>query len=297
MRTDVKIGAAVGLAVVVLVVLYVVFSSSSQPASPQAQAPAVDQTTEITDVIEPRISSPQPAPAIGSTTRPADPFRVPPGHDETVSVDVRLTPATPTSAPRIAGTGAVGPAIAPTPVATVGPALAVTPAPKAPQTYTVAAGDMGFWAIAAKVYGDGKYMYLIAEGNPGVNSSALKVGQVLRIPPLPPSVAAVKPAGPAGATNAPTAAGRTYTVKEGQGYWVIAQEVYGDGKYWVNLDAANRDKGPLKPGMVLVVPGLPLGAGAGASAPASSVAPARTAPSAATPTTPAPTAPLRPRFD
>jgi nucleoid-associated protein YgaU len=295
MRTDVKIGAAVGLAVVVLVVLYVVFSSSSPPASPQAQSPAaVDQTTEITDVVEPRISSPQPAPAIGSTSRPADLFRVPPGHDETVSVDVRLTPATPTSAPRAAGTGTVGPAIAPTPIATVGPAPAVPPAPKAPQTYTVAAGDMGFWAIAAKVYGDGKYMYLIAEGNPGVNSSALKVGQVLKIPPLPLSAAAVKPAGPAGATNAPTAAGRTYTVKEGQGYWVIAQEVYGNGKYWVNLQNANPGK-VLRPGTVLVVPDLP--SGAGASAPPATVRPRETTPAPSGSSAPAPAAPLRPRFN
>lgn len=65
--------------------------------------------------------------------------------------------------------------------------------------YIVAAGDRGYWGIAAKdkVYGAGKYSYLIHQANPGVNSDNLQPGDKLLIPPRP-----------AGSERAP-AAGRT----------------------------------------------------------------------------------------
>jgi nucleoid-associated protein YgaU len=52
------------------------------------------------------------------------------------------------------------------------------------QTYVVQAGDNGLWAIAKKVYGDGSKYDVIAKANPGVKSSALRVGQKLVIPKL-----------------------------------------------------------------------------------------------------------------
>ena len=51
-------------------------------------------------------------------------------------------------------------------------------------TYTVQAGDAGFWGIAQKVYGHGKHKDLIAEANPGIDSGKLKPGQQLVVPPL-----------------------------------------------------------------------------------------------------------------
>jgi nucleoid-associated protein YgaU len=53
-------------------------------------------------------------------------------------------------------------------------------------TYTVTDDDTGgYWGIAQKLYGAGKYWYLIAEANPDVDSTLLRVGMELAIPPLP----------------------------------------------------------------------------------------------------------------
>ena len=52
-------------------------------------------------------------------------------------------------------------------------------------TYTIEAGDdRGFWGVAEKAYGDGKYMYLITAANQGVDPDKLQVGQKLVLPPL-----------------------------------------------------------------------------------------------------------------
>lgn len=61
------------------------------------------------------------------------------------------------------------------------------PVPSAdrPGEYVVRAGDAGFWAIAEKVYGDGRYWPLIAKANPSVDANALRPGQKLIIPPPP----------------------------------------------------------------------------------------------------------------
>lgn len=51
--------------------------------------------------------------------------------------------------------------------------------------YRVKRGDAGFWAVAKNAYGNGKYWALVAKANPNTPSNALRVGQVLIIPPLP----------------------------------------------------------------------------------------------------------------
>lgn len=53
------------------------------------------------------------------------------------------------------------------------------------QYYIVQSGDAGYWGIARKVYGDGKYSYLIDRANSGVDSSSLQPGDKLVIPPIP----------------------------------------------------------------------------------------------------------------
>jgi len=54
----------------------------------------------------------------------------------------------------------------------------------APGTYRVRKGDQGFWGVAQNVYKDGKLWQAIAEANPGVESANLRIGQVLKVPPL-----------------------------------------------------------------------------------------------------------------
>ena len=49
--------------------------------------------------------------------------------------------------------------------------------------YTIAAGD-NMWKISTKVYGDGKFTQKIQEADPGLNFQKMKVGTVIRIPPI-----------------------------------------------------------------------------------------------------------------
>ncbi|MCE5277255.1 MAG: LysM peptidoglycan-binding domain-containing protein [Planctomycetaceae bacterium] len=57
------------------------------------------------------------------------------------------------------------------------------PQPVLPQyvNYTVQKGDT-FWSIAQRTLGQGKRASEIMEANPGLSPSALKVGQVIKIP-------------------------------------------------------------------------------------------------------------------
>ncbi len=50
--------------------------------------------------------------------------------------------------------------------------------------YTVKKGDAGFWGISKKLYGSGKYSYLIRKANPKANPEMLRPGMKLVIPPL-----------------------------------------------------------------------------------------------------------------
>ncbi|MFW6133132.1 MAG: LysM peptidoglycan-binding domain-containing protein [Planctomycetota bacterium] len=50
--------------------------------------------------------------------------------------------------------------------------------------YVVASGDAGFWGVADKVYGDGKYMDLVRAVNPDADPRALRAGQRLEVPEL-----------------------------------------------------------------------------------------------------------------
>lgn len=67
------------------------------------------------------------------------------------------------------------------------------PLPKRGQVYTengrryyvVKAGDKGYWTVAKKVYGNGKYSYLIDRANPGVDTDSLQPGDKLLVPPKP----------------------------------------------------------------------------------------------------------------
>lgn len=177
-------------------------------------------------------------------------------------------------------------------------------------TYTVRAGDNGFWIIAQRVYGpeNGKYWTLIQKANPTVDTNALRVGQVLNIPPLPGSAGTGSPSGlvaTAGTTeplpatpsaadttpeplraesSSPSAGSREYVVKEGDTGWGIAEKMYGKGQYWQHIQQANRGVRPeaLRVGMKLVIPPLPSDSAPSASpvvpSAVSSLAPATTSP-------------------
>lgn len=130
--------------------------------------------------------------------------------------------------------------------------------------YIVSSKDgAGLWGIAAKpeVYGKGYRYKLLEKANPGIDSSKLRPGMKLLVPPLPATAEEKK---------TPTAAddsvdvglaggGKRYTVVAGdQGFWGISKKVYGSGKYFGLIRKANPGVDPqsLRIGTVLVIPPL-----------------------------------------
>ena len=238
MRSEIKIGIAVGLGIAVVAVLYLVFAGPSAPIGPKAgqvsQGPGAakpvnqveraepNQLARVSEALVPRIGTGAEAPAAPAVAE------VP------VAEAVPAAPAAP----------AIVPAVAPAPEATtqpVSPALPVkvepSPAAAPGGIYIVKKGDNGFWSIAEKVYGQGKYWTLISKANPNVDSNNLAVGQELVIPPLP----AVPPARLIAAT-APAAAStgqKVHVVQQGDSWWSIAVKEYGDGRYWNEIKKAN----------------------------------------------------------
>ncbi len=128
-------------------------------------------------------------------------------------------------------------------------------------TYTVTADDSGgFWGIAKKKYGDGKWHWLIAKANPKVHSRSLSPGTVLKTPPLPATVAASGVALPTTGTIRPLASGaREYIVAKGDNFWTLANKHLGHGKYMDRIAAANPGikSSSLKVGQKIILPERP----------------------------------------
>ncbi len=299
MRTDVKIGVATGLLLVIALVAWQLISPTNgknaaadgnsagervavapgpgaaapaehpgsglprfgTPPRGKAAEPVIPAIRETPT--EPVIPSIRETPAVPAITpaEPAIPALPPapivPSIRETpapVIPSIREVPVTPVLPP--------GPVIREVPVT---PGLGVAPVgPAAEGTYEVQKGDSGFWAIAEKKYGDGKYYYLIAKANPNISSNSLRPGLKLVIPAKPvgrtePTVPAIGPATPGGVEISPSGQ-QIYVVQKGDsGFWAIAQKKYGDGKYYYLIAKANPkiNSNSLQPGDKLVLPDKP----------------------------------------
>ncbi len=118
--------------------------------------------------------------------------------------------------------------------------------------YTVQPGDT-FSKIAAKHYGDESRWFDIAQANPTVDPTRLRVGQTLKLPspdslkqhdePIPPAPGSVQ----------------TYTIRPGDSLSTVAQKFYGDPTLWRVIYNFNREKigdnpNAIQAGMVLKVP-------------------------------------------
>lgn len=119
-------------------------------------------------------------------------------------------------------------------------------------TYTVQPGDT-FSEIAFKHYGEESKWFDIAQANPKVDPTRLRVGQALKLParvalqevnePLPPAPEGVK----------------TYTIRPGDSLSTVAKVYYGDPTLWRTIYNFNRDKigdnpNAIQAGMALKVP-------------------------------------------
>lgn len=294
MRTDVKIGLAVGLVLLLIVVVY--FSGQETKVTKRPEGIAAGPTT-------------QPAPAIGSVKLksgrtakithaappkskarsrvlpPARPVVIPKSAQAKVATITPTAPVKPlgnsrTTQPAIRFRHAVPPAKIAAPTARrepIAPIITASPARQGSSTrrtrsYVVQAGDKGFWGVAQNVYGHGKHWPRIRQANPEVDSNALPVGKRLIIPPLPSRAATTPPARPKAVPTKSVNGQRTYIVRAGDnGFWGVAKNVYGDGKYYLLIRKANPEVNSqkLRPGQRLVVPPL-------SSLPAKTSSPART---------------------
>lgn len=279
MRTEVKIGIVVGLVVAVAVVAFFAFrqnaektdtpvartQSPAQPPPPPVYRPVIPSTMPAAATTRPATLAPAEVPARIAATQPS---YVPAETLEAARERQRI-------ALLGGGQGGMSPTTAaPTDLPPWQPPARTSPPAQVSRTYTVVAGDNGFWDVSRKVYGDGKHWHLIATANPSANTSALRIGQVLTVPPLPIQSSAGTPSGGGtpGTVRPASSGGREYVVKAGDnGFWGIAESQYGDGKYWKLIQDANPSLDPtaLKIGQVVKLPSLPAGTGT----PSSPVAP------------------------
>jgi len=285
MRAEVKIGILICLAVGLLVAVYFAAtqegvtsppagdspdSNSLADANEPAPAPRValqiprPRTVTVTPprpvarpavrpiAIEPAPKAPaatQPAPKASATTQPAPkaPATTQPAGKK---VAVRFTP---TGRP---ATQPVAKAVQPRK-----PSKPHDGTSAVPKTYTVVAGDKGgFWTIASKVYGDGRYWYHIAKANRRLDSRTLRPGQVLIIPPLPKTVGQGKSKKTTGETLTVLPTGvREYVIKPGDNFSTLAVKYLGAAKYADRITAANPGVDPtrLRPGQKVLIPPAP----------------------------------------
>jgi len=278
MGTDVKIGLVVGLALLVVVVLYFGARSDDHPGPTQSDKPAV--ATKPAEKVEQVALKPASEAHKPLASRPPVRRSAPARKAEAKSVrePVPAKPAVPAIAKAAApvkkddvaakpakSKPVVGPAPVrptkqvPAPARTPKPIEPIVTSPRRsvkptkPTIYTVKDGDAGFWGVAVAVYGDGKHMDLIKAANPKADPHKLRAGQKLVVPPLT-GVTGMK-AGPV-APKAPNGY-EIYTVKDGDaGFWGVAKSVYGRGTDWTYIARANPgvDSNDLQPGQRLLIP-------------------------------------------
>jgi nucleoid-associated protein YgaU len=145
-----------------------------------------------------------------------------------------------------------------TPAAPTAPAIS---APAPAQTYAIKAGDT-FSSIASAQFGDEKYWTAIAQANPLVDPTRLKIGQVIRLPDLKSfaqqrdqQLQQIRSVVGTGQRDGEV------LVQPGDTLSHIADRVYGKSSLWPVIFRANRDilEGPddVKPGMKLRIPPRP----------------------------------------
>ena len=100
------------------------------------------------------------------------------------------------------------------------------------ETHRVQPGDT-FSLLAQSYYGSQKYTHFLIAGNPDIRDpNMLKIGTLLRIPPLPTDLSGRK---------AQAGSHRTYVVQRGDSFYGIARKVLGDALRWKELLALNKD--------------------------------------------------------
>lgn len=122
----------------------------------------------------------------------------------------------------------------------------------APTTYTVQPGDV-FSSIAVKLYDDERRWVDIAQANPSVDPTKLKVGQILRLPGEELTLSKEEPA-PKGPGDI-----QTHKIRPGDSLSTVAEKYYGDPTLWRTIYNYNRrtigdNPNAIKTDMILEIP-------------------------------------------
>ncbi len=127
-------------------------------------------------------------------------------------------------------------------------------------TYEVQAGE-SLWKISEKVYGTGYNWTDIASANNLANPDYVEAGTKLTIPSIETKeqeqVEQMATKAPQVNQEAMETTPDTYTVKQGDHLWKIAQDVYADGYKWIEIAQANNIQNPdlIEVGQQLKLPG------------------------------------------
>ncbi len=252
MRTDVKIGVAVGLLLVIAVVVYYAVFGDAGPGDPNEPAEGTGSPVargegdgDGSDVALPRFGGlsddeppatpepePEPAPVLPEPSTP-EPVVTPAVPEPPVTPEPVITP----EAPEPVVTPAVPepePEPEPEPVVTpVMPRIRETPVP---------------------------------EPEPEPEPAVTPVLPRIRETPAPSLTPEITPSPPPSTPTTPVIEGaggrKTYVVQKGDaGFWAVAQNVYGDGRLWPLIAKANPNasSSSLKPGQKLAIPPKPVG--------------------------------------
>lgn len=114
-----------------------------------------------------------------------------------------------------------------------------------PKKYTLLEGE-DLWSASVKLYGSGYNWVDLAEANKLVDPDKVEAGMELVVPKITP-----RPT-PEGAEV------QVYTVGKGETLFMVAEKMYGNGSYWINIARANnlRNINYIEVGQKLVIPSL-----------------------------------------
>lgn len=132
--------------------------------------------------------------------------------------------------------------------------------------HTVARGDRAE-SISRKYFGTEAHWQAVMRANPKTDFQNLRVGQVIRVPVDPKNIQGIKDqTAPASKDEEQAPVGVEYIVENGDTLTGLAHRFYGKASVyqWIidaNIESLGADGKKLRPGMKIIIPAAPAGAG------------------------------------
>jgi nucleoid-associated protein YgaU len=300
MRTDAKIGFAIGGVLLAVLTVYAIVVPKHKKSTPNTvtlvtPVPSSPQTVDGTPLTPPMTAA---GDTLAQAPKDVTPLPAPvtPAPAPTITAgandDGIFHPAKPMEMTKADDQKPAAPLVDQTPIADAAPHT-----PKVSKTtkghsidksaaaddsvassdghpYVIKSGQT-LSSIAAEVYGNSRFWVAIQRENKGLDANHLKVGSKIILPDITPlrpdpiaMVADDVEAPAAKITSTAKSNGHTYIVKSGDSLYGISKRLLGSGRkadalYALNKDEIGPDKSKLKLGMVLKLPVTPAVALAG----------------------------------